>query len=171
MPYFLAKRKIKSDNVLVLYGDMPFISAESLKALISMQFKTSPAVSMLTVQTPNFRGIYASLEHYGRIIRDTAHQVAGVVEFKDASAGQKKIKEVNPGIYMFKTKWLWDNLEKIGNKNNQREYYLTDIVALAVSQGLKIQSLMVEPKEVVGINSREKILLLLKSYFNPELQN
>lgn len=157
-----SKNKVKAENILVLYGDMPFIKAESLKALIKMHFKTGAAITMLTVQAPNFKGLYASLEHYGRIVRDTTHQVARVVEFKDASVRQKKIKEVNPGIYMFNTKWLWENLPKIDNKNNQQEYYLTDIVALAVSRGLKVQSLMAEPKEVLGINSREDLAIAEK---------
>ena len=161
-----AKRKIKAENILVLYGDMPFIKAESLKALIKMHFKTGGPVTMLTAQVQNFRGLYASLEHYGRIVRNTSHQVAGVVEFKDASVHQKKIKEVNPGIYMFNTKWLWQNLEKIGNKNNQQEYYLTDIVALAVGQGLEVRSLMVEPKEVLGVNSKED-LVIAEKILNP----
>ncbi len=164
---FSAKRKIKAENILVLYGDMPFIKSGSLKELISMHFKTGAAITMLTAQVPNFRGVYTSLEHFGRIVRDTYHQIAGVVEFKDASAGQKKIKEVNPGIYMFNTKWLWENLSKIENKNKQQEYYLTDIVGLAVSQGLKARSLMVEPKEIIGINSREDLIVaekLLQNY-------
>lgn len=153
-----AKNKVKADNILVLYGDMPFIKAQSLKNLIKLHFKSGGKITMLTVESPNFRGLYSSLEHYGRIVRDTRHQVAGVVEFKDASAGQKKIREVNPGIYMFNTKWLWENLAKIGNKNKQQEYYLTDIVALAVSQGLKVQSLKTEAKEVLGVNSREDLV-------------
>ena len=161
-----AKNKIKAENVLVLYGDMPFIKAESLKELIRMHFKSGSTVTMLTVQTPNFKGIYSSLEHYGRIIRGTFHQVAGVVEFRDASTGQKKIKELNPGIYIFNAKWLWENLKKISNKNSQAEYYLTDIVALAVSQGQKVRSLMVDPKEVLGVNSRDD-LAVAERILNP----
>lgn len=162
-----ARRKVRAENILVLYGDTPFIKADSLKALITKHFKTASSISMLTAQAPNFKGIYKSLEQLGRIIRDTNHNIAGIVEFKDASAGQKKIKEINPGIYMFNTKWLWANLEKIRNNNAQGEYYLTDIVGIAISQGLKVQSLMIDPKEVLGVNSREDLAVaekLLQNY-------
>lgn len=152
-----ARRNIKAENILVLYGDMPFVKSESLKALVSLHFKKGSNVSMLTAEVKNFNGVYKSLEHYGRILRDSQHHIAGVVEYKDASAGQKKIKEINPGIYMFRTKWLWENLKKIENRNAQKEFYLTDIVGIAIAQGQKVPSLLVDAKEVLGINSREDL--------------
>lgn len=157
-----AKKRVKAENIVVLYGDMPFIKAESLKALIAMHFKTGSKISMLTSQVNNFRGMFRSLEHYGRIIRDVNHNVAGIVEYKDASLHQRKIKEVNPGIYMFNTKWLWESLSKIKNNNAQKEYYLTDIVEVAIAQKIKVHSLMVDPKEVLGVNSREDLAVAEK---------
>lgn len=154
-----ARKKIKADNILVLNGDMPFIKAESLKALIALHFKSGGKISMLTAQAPNFKGLYKSLEHAGRIVRGTNHEIVGIVEFKDASTGQKKIKEINPNIYMFKTEWLWENLAKIQNKNSQQEYYLTDIVELAVRNGQRVRSLMVNAKETLGINTKEDLKL------------
>jgi bifunctional UDP-N-acetylglucosamine pyrophosphorylase/glucosamine-1-phosphate N-acetyltransferase len=163
-----AKKKVKAENIVVLYGDMPFIKADSLKALIAMHFKSGSKISMLTCQTENFKGIYASLEHYGRILREPInHDVIDIVEFKDASPAQRKIKEINPGIYMFNTKWLWGNLEKIKNSNAQKEYYLTDIVKIAIEQGEKIHSLMVEPNEVLGVNSMEDLAIAEKVLENP----
>ena len=159
-----AKRKIHAENIVVLYGDMPFVKAESLKALIKMHLKTGGNISMLTAQTENFKGQYHSLEHYGRIIREPlGHEIIAVVEYKDASEAQKKIKEINPGVYMFNTKWLWNNLYKIQNNNAQKEFYLTDIVAVAISQGEKARSLMVDAKEVFGVNSREDLEMAEKS--------
>jgi len=152
-----AKRKVKADNVLVLYGDMPFIKAESLKALISTHFKNHNKISMLTAAVKNCSGVYSSLEHFGRIVRDSEKNISAIVEYKDASLHQKKIKEVNPGIYMFNTEWLWENLGKIKNSNAQKEYYLTDIVALAIADRQKVCSVSIEPKEVLGINSREDL--------------
>ncbi len=152
-----AKNKVKAENILVLYGDMPFIKAESLKDLIKQHFKSGSKVSMLTAETKNFKGGNVSLEHYGRIIRSPVGDIAGIVEYKDATDVQRKLKEVNPGIYMFQTKWLWENLKKIENKNKQNEYYLTDIVQIALSQGEKINSILVDTKEVLGINSREDL--------------
>ncbi len=153
----VAKKKVKAENILVVYGDMPLISSASLKALIKEHFKKRSSISMLTATAPNFLGIYNSLEHYGRIIRDSKKQISAIVEFKDASAHQKKIREVNPGIYMFNTKWLWGNLAKVKNQNAQKEYYLTDIAALAIADGKKIVSVPVDPKEVLGVNSREDL--------------
>jgi len=159
-----AKRKIHAENIVVLYGDMPFVKAESLKALIKMHLKTGGNISMLTAQTENFKGQYHSLEHYGRIIREPlGHEIIAVVEYKDASEAQKKIKEINTGVYMFNTKWLWNNLYKIQNNNAQKEFYLTDIVAVAISQGEKARSLMVDAKEVFGVNSREDLEMAEKS--------
>jgi len=153
-----AKRKVKAENIVVLYGDMPFIKAESLSELIKMHFKKGSCISMLTAQVENFKGIFQSLENYGRIIRDPiTHEVVRIVEKKDANEAQKKIKEINPGIYMFNTKWLWANLSKIKNENAQKEYYLTDIIDVAMSQGDKVNSLMVDPKEVIGVNSKEDL--------------
>ncbi|MFA5991411.1 MAG: NTP transferase domain-containing protein [Candidatus Doudnabacteria bacterium] len=152
-----AKRKVKADNIVVLYGDMPFIKAESLKQLIVAHFKNRSKISMLTATVKNFSGVYSSLEHFGRIVRDNKLNISAVVEFKDASKHQRKIKEVNPGIYMFNTKWLWENLAKVGNSNAQKEYYLTDIIALAIADKQKVSCIPVDPKEVLGINSREDL--------------
>ncbi len=154
-----AKHKAVGENILALYGDAPFIKASSLKALISLHFKSGSKISMLTARVPNFAGVYKSLEHAGRIIRDTKHGIISIVEFKDASTHQKKIKEINPGIYIFNSKWLWKNLEKIQNKNSQKEYYLTDIISLGISQGEAVKSILIDPKEVLGVNSREDLAL------------
>lgn len=154
-----AKPKVRAENILVLYGDMPFIKAESLRQLIRLHLNSGAAISMLTAQVENFRGKYESIKNYGRILRGPHHNIVGIVEVKDASVSQQRIKEVNPAVYMFKTKWLWDNLKKIGNNNVQKEYYLTDILELAVAQGQKVQSMLVEPDQVLGINSKEDLKL------------
>ena len=155
-----ARKKVKADNILVLYGDMPFIKADSLKELITMHFKTGSKISMLTAQVEDYGGIYESLEHYGRIIREPVeHNIVDIVEFKDANPAQREIKEINPGIYMFNTQWLWNNLEKIQNHNAQAEYYLTDIAKVAIENGEKIHSLMIDPKEVLGVNSPEDLAI------------
>jgi bifunctional UDP-N-acetylglucosamine pyrophosphorylase / glucosamine-1-phosphate N-acetyltransferase len=152
-----AKRKIRAENILVVYGDMPLIKSESLSQLIKTHLHAGAKISMLTAQVENFRGIYSSLEHYGRILRDAFHNIVGIVEYKDASETQKKIKEINPGIYMFSTKWLWEHIKNIENKNAQKEFYLTDIVQIALLQGETVRSLPVHPEEILGINSPEDL--------------
>jgi bifunctional UDP-N-acetylglucosamine pyrophosphorylase/glucosamine-1-phosphate N-acetyltransferase len=157
-----AKNKVKAENILVLYGDMPFIKSESLKDLIKLHLHSGAKISMLTSQVDSFKGDNISLEHYGRIIRTPLGEPAGIVEFKDATDIQRKIKEINPGIYMFNTKWLWENIKKIENNNAQKEYYLTDIVAVALNRGEKINSILVDSKEILGINSKEEFVVAEK---------
>jgi bifunctional UDP-N-acetylglucosamine pyrophosphorylase/glucosamine-1-phosphate N-acetyltransferase len=152
-----AKNFIKAENFLVLYGDMPFIKAESIRALMKAHRETSANISMLTAVAPNFEGIYNSLLSYGRIVRDAKNQIIKVVEYKDAAEDQKQINEINPGIYMFNTKWFFSHVGKISNQNAQGEYYLTDIVEVAIESGETINNLPVGAKEVIGINSREDL--------------
>lgn len=152
-----AKPKVKAENILVLYGDMPFIKAESLRELISKHLHSSAVISMMTTQVENYKGDFASLEHFGRILRDPLRNIIGVVEFKDANSAQKRIKEINPGIYMFNTKWLWENIKKIKNNNIQKEFYLTDIVQIAIQEGCVVQNLSIPPQQVLGVNSPEDL--------------
>ena len=152
-----AKKYVKGENVLVLYGDHPFIKAKSLKELIQLHHKKSSNISMFTTTVPNFKGTFEPFESFAKIIRDTNKKISKIVEFKDASSSQKKIKEVNPGMYMFNSAWLWKNLDKIKNQNAQGEYYLTDIVELAIKTREKIYNLPIDLKEVIGINSKEDL--------------
>ncbi len=167
-----AKRKIKAENILVLYGDMPFIKAENLRELIRMHLKSTSNISICTAQVENFSGIYKSLEHYGRILRDPiSHATGGIVEYKDASDEQKKIKEVSAGIFMFNTKWLWQNIEKVKNDGAQKEYYLTDLVALAAGAGETVRTLPIDPKEAIGVNSKEDLDVAEKIISDPNIAN
>lgn len=152
-----AKNKIKAENILVLYGDHPFIKAPSLKALMSLHHKKNSKLTMLTTTVKNFKGENKLFEHFGRIVRGSRKKISKIVEYKDASAGQKKIMELNPGIYMFNTNWLWEHIKNIQNKNAQGEHYLTDIVEVAISHGQQVESLAIDPKEVIGVNSREDL--------------
>lgn len=152
-----AKAKVNAENVLVLYGDMPFITEESLRKLIRLHHDQEANLSMFTAIVPNFEGQYENLSRFGRIIRNFKKEIIKITEFKDASESEKQIKEVNPGIYMFKGEWLWENIKKIKNKNTAGEYYLTDIVEIAIAQKLPIYSLDIPPREVIGINSLDDL--------------
>jgi UDP-N-acetylglucosamine diphosphorylase/glucosamine-1-phosphate N-acetyltransferase len=154
-----AKYKVTGENILVLYGDHPFIKAKSLKALMQLHHKKNSSVTMFTTVVTDFKGANKPFEHFGRIVRDSHKKISKIVEYKDASVGQRKIKELNPGLYMFNAKWLWANIKNISNKNAQQEYYLTDIVEVAISQGIKVESLRIDPKEVLGVNSKEDLKL------------
>ena len=152
-----AKSKVNAENILVLYGDMPFITEAPLRKLIRMHHDANANISMFTAKVVNFENKFVSLLHYGRIIRNFKNEIIKITEFKDASESEKQIMEINPGIYMFNAKWLWDNIKKIKNKNAQKEYYLTDIVEIAIAQKEIIHSLPIPPREIIGINSIEDL--------------
>lgn len=152
-----ARKKIKAKNVLVLYGDMPFIKAESLKKLMKLHQNQDAVISMFTAHVPSFSGRYQSMNNYGRIIRNKYNMLVKITEYKDATAKEKEIKEVNPGIYMFKTQWLWENIDKISNQNALQEFYLTDLVEVAIGEGKTIHSFKIFPEEVLGINTKEQL--------------
>ena len=154
-----AKYKITGENILVLYGDHPLIKAESLKELMRLHHRTQANISMFTATVPNFEGAYKPLAQFGRVVRNSEGAIEKIIEFKDATEEEKQIKEINPGIYMFNSQWLWQNAPKIKNDNAQAEYYLTDIVEVAIAHGETVQALPIDPKEVIGVNSPEDLKL------------
>ena len=118
---------------LVLYGDVPLIQAATLEKML-----TQPdALTLLTLHLANAAG-------YGRIVRDTAGEVTCIVEEKDASVEQRAIREINTGIVAAPTHLLRTWLAQLKNNNAQGEYYLTDIVAMAVAQGVKVTTVQPE---------------------------
>ena len=122
-------------QTLVLYGDVPLTKASTLKRLLQAG---KDGLSILTVNLANPTG-------YGRIVRDAAGQVQRIVEEKDAAPEEKKINEVNTGIMSIPSAKLADWLGRLSNKNAQGEYYLTDIVALAVAEGVPVHT--AQPQE------------------------
>ncbi len=113
-------------TLLVCYGDTPLIRSEVLAQLIAEHYKQRAAISFLTAQADAF-------SDYGRIVRDAHGRVREIVEVKRATQEQKRITEVNSGVYCFDRAWLWANLEKLP-RNSTGEYYLTDLIAVASSQ-------------------------------------
>lgn len=138
-----------TDHILVLYGDVPLISVDTLKELITTTPKN--AIGMITATLANAHG-------YGRIKRNNKHEVVAIVEEKDASTDERAIKEVNSGIYYAPSKRLHDWLPRLKNHNAQSEYYLTDIIKLAVEEHMTIHT--VQPtasEEIEGINDRVQL--------------
>ncbi len=147
-----------AESVIVLYGDHPFISAEVLSKLQSLHAENEAVISMLTAKLPNFDGDYENFLHWGRIIRDSVGSVKATREYKEASEEERKITEVNPGIYMFNTEWLWSHLSELGNENASGEYYLTELMEMAIDEGEEIVTATVDnPFEVMGINTPEEL--------------
>lgn len=133
-------------RVLVLYGDVPLTGAGTLEALVSQI--DNDTLGLLTVTLENPQG-------YGRIIRDDEGKVTSIVEQKDASDAQQQIREVNTGILAVSARRLKDWLPQLSNRNAQGEYYLTDIIAMAVEHGMQVTVSQPEDAfEVQGVNNR-----------------
>ncbi len=146
----------QSDLVLVTYGDMPLLQSSTLQDLVDLfvtlhenalqKGQQSPAITMLTVERDDPQG-------FGRIVRDDNGDIQAIVEEVDCTPAQKQIRELNPGVYCFSADWLWDNLAKI-ERSAKGEYYLTDMVGIAVSQGRAVHTIAAPTTDVDGINTR-----------------
>jgi bifunctional UDP-N-acetylglucosamine pyrophosphorylase/glucosamine-1-phosphate N-acetyltransferase len=146
-----------ADNaqVLVLYGDVPLVRSESLQGLLQ-QAQQAPA--LLTAELSDPTG-------YGRIVRDPQGQLSSVVEQKDASAPQLLIEEINTGILAAPAAVLKTLLPRVGNQNSQGEYYLPDILALAVEEGTTVATASVDSElETLGVNDRLQLQQLEREY-------
>ena len=140
--------KGKSDYVIVTYADMPLLRGEIFQKLVEMQEQNSGPISMLTVIAEDPRG-------FGRIVRKADGTVAAIVEEYVATQEQKAIKELNVGAYCFSAGWLWEALGRIQKNPQKGEYYLTDVIELAVRDGLPVQALVHDNLiETIGINTR-----------------
>jgi bifunctional UDP-N-acetylglucosamine pyrophosphorylase/glucosamine-1-phosphate N-acetyltransferase len=147
-------------NTLVLFGDVPLIQQSTLH---QMQ-QAGTGLVLLTVNLGNPTG-------YGRIVRDAQGDVMGIVEEKDATPEQREIREVNTGVILVPTQALRNWLAKLGNNNAQGEYYLTDIVGMAVQQGIAVHT--VQPAhewEIHGINSKAQLAVLERTWQQVEAE-
>ncbi len=135
-------------DVLIVCGDTPLLQIETLARLVDEHRESDADVTVLTAQPENPFG-------YGRVIRDQHGHVTSIVEEKDASAEQRQISEVSSGIYCVRYDVLFDLLHAIGNRNAQGEYYLPDIVPLALQAGQSVEAvLMHDADEMLGVNDR-----------------
>lgn len=143
-------------RTLILYGDVPLVSADSLTSF--MEQTPADGCGVLTVMLEDATG-------YGRIIRDDSYHVIAIVEEKDASDAQKQIKEANSGIMLVNTDLLADWLPKLSNENAQGEYYLTDIVKMANDAQVTVNATVVpDPMEVEGVNDKLQLANLERLY-------
>lgn len=148
-----ARRQLEDSGslVLLLSGDVPLIRAETLRKLIEQHRATDAACTILAVRLENPTG-------YGRIIRDDRGQFEKIVEQKDASEEERKVREINSGIYCFESKDLFEALKRIEPKNQQGEYYLTDVAEILNASGRKVEVFIhTDAREVSGINTRAEL--------------
>ncbi len=140
-------------DVIIACGDVPLIKPETFQALISLAEDENTGAVVLTMIQDNPTG-------YGRIIKENGRFVR-IVEEKDANDEQRKIKEVNSGTYIFKSRYLFEGLKRINTENAQGEYYLPDALNYIISSGLTVKTVpMKDPVEGRGINTREELLSL-----------
>ncbi|MCK8826751.1 bifunctional UDP-N-acetylglucosamine diphosphorylase/glucosamine-1-phosphate N-acetyltransferase GlmU [Natroniella acetigena] len=137
--------------VLVLYGDTPLLTSETLQQLIKKHKTEEAAATILTTKVDDPTG-------YGRIIRDQSDYVTKIVEEKDATVEEAKINEINTGICCFESELLWDALAKLDTDNAQGEYYLTDVPEILVAQGYSVGALSIsDTQQTIGVNTRKHL--------------
>ena len=142
-----AQKKIMDDeDVLILYGDVPLISHESLKNALN---DNHDAVILTMIPKDPFG--------YGRVLKNDSGLATEIIEEKDASPEQKKINEVFTGIMIIKGEMLLSSLDEVNNNNAAGEYYLTDVIKIASKKGVKINPIVVEETEVLGANTKSEL--------------
>jgi bifunctional UDP-N-acetylglucosamine pyrophosphorylase / glucosamine-1-phosphate N-acetyltransferase len=153
-------------TVLILCGDTPLLTADTLRAMLQAHAQSGAALSVMTAHFPEPFG-------YGRIIKGADGSVLGITEEKDATAEERQIREVNAGVYCADRDFLEGALAGLTNDNAQGEYYLTDVVRMAASQGLRCLSFPVaDPEETIGVNDRVQLAetaRVLRGRINREL--
>jgi bifunctional UDP-N-acetylglucosamine pyrophosphorylase / glucosamine-1-phosphate N-acetyltransferase len=138
-------------DLLILPGDVPLISSETLKAFVAFHTKGGYAASVMTANVDEPQG-------YGRIVRRGDNELKSIVEHRDATPEVLKISEINSSIYVFNTPALFAALTKVRNENSQSEYYLTDVIGILSAQGARVGAFKSDSAdEILGINTRKEL--------------
>ena len=142
--------KDKAKYLIVLNGDNPFFSTKTFEEIIKACREKKATVAIATAEFNNPTGL-------GRVIKDTQNHVVRIVEEKEATEDEKKIKEINAGLYCFDNKWLWENIVDV-ELSPHGEYYITDLIGMAVSEKEKVIAYKIEDnREAIGINTLEHL--------------
>ncbi|HOX10064.1 MAG TPA: NTP transferase domain-containing protein [Candidatus Omnitrophota bacterium] len=147
-----AERQLsKYDDIAVLYGDVPLVREETLRSLVASHKASGASCTVLTVDMADPSG-------YGRIVRGISGGVEAIVEEKEASAEERKIREINVGLCCFDRRDLFGAIRKIRRSRVKKEYYLTDAVAILISSGKRVRAFKTgDPDESIGMNSRSDL--------------
>ena len=137
------------DEIMVIPGDMPLVTGATVRAMLETHRSTGAAATLLTAELDEPRA-------YGRVVRREGAIVA-IVEVKDASPAQLEIREVSTSVYVFTARYLPGTLARLDTDNAQGEYYLTDVVAILVGDGLTVAGYVGDPVEGLGINSIDQV--------------
>jgi bifunctional UDP-N-acetylglucosamine pyrophosphorylase / glucosamine-1-phosphate N-acetyltransferase len=145
--------KGKAEIYLIMNGDHPLWTKETMQRLVDRHRESGAVMSLVTLETE-----HPSFWNFGRIIRDEVGAIAAIREVKDATEDEKSIQEVNPALYCFSHDWLWSALGKVDTENAQHEYYITDLLEIAVQEGQTIASVLAQDwQETLGINTPEQL--------------
>ena len=143
--------KNRKGHILILYGDVPNIKASTLQPIVNDHISNNRDLTLITAEIDDPTG-------YGRIIRDKNGNLLKIVEEKDCSDDEKKIKEWNPGIYIFKIPEVFKILNNIKTNNASKEYYLTDAIGLAQQSNMQIKAIKIaNSDEVIGVNTADQL--------------
>ncbi len=138
-------------DMIVLYGDTPLVRGETLENMLYFHHKNNNAVTVLSAVVDNPQG-------YGRIVRDESGAFTKIAEQNDATDSEKKIKEINGGMYIFKSSLLKYALSKINNNNEQKEYYLTDTVEILLNEGYSVDAIVTpDEDDIVGVDTTTQL--------------
>lgn len=141
----------RADTVMVTYGDMPLMKADTLRALRAKHEQAGACMTMLTVHADD------SMQ-FGRIVRDSTGKVLKIVEESEATDDELKIRELNCGFYCFAGSWLWEHLAQLTPSPTKQEYFLTDLVEMAVKENAPLATVTLsDPFEARGINTRVQL--------------
>ncbi len=156
---------MKNPSTLILAGDVPLINAEMIKNFYEYHNDQKSDITVLTTKIDNPSG-------YGRIIRDSSfNRLLKIVEEKDADETEKKINEINSGIYLVKTNILFDLLKEIKPNNKQKEFYLTDIIKIGNTKPLSIHPYLFQEYELIrGINSRHDLTSIAQYIYQSAIE-
>jgi bifunctional UDP-N-acetylglucosamine pyrophosphorylase/glucosamine-1-phosphate N-acetyltransferase len=144
------------EKILVLYGDHPFLKSDSIKLFSSLN---PQALTIMPAVLSDFDDWRHNFYHWGRIIRGANSNVEKIVEFKDASDEEKIVTEVNPGFMCFNKNWLQENINRLRDDNNNKEYYLTDMVKIAFEENIPVSTSNIEAREAMGVNSPDELAI------------
>ncbi len=148
-------------HIVVLAGDQPLISAETIRTILAHHEERGETITLGTVVVPDFVGIHEHLLHYGRIVRNKDGIVERIVEYKDATEEERAIREVNTSVYCFEASWLWEHVDQLGSDNASKEFYITDLIAMAMEEGKNICAIpLPDPLEGLNVNTPEQLVAI-----------
>jgi bifunctional N-acetylglucosamine-1-phosphate-uridyltransferase/glucosamine-1-phosphate-acetyltransferase GlmU-like protein len=146
-------------DVLVLAGDVPLLTAKSVKVLIEQHIASGAAATVLTSEPPDATG-------YGRIVRGADGRVKKIVEHADCTDEERALREINSGIFIFEAQALYQSLHRVDSNNAQGEFYLTDVMKILIEDGRRTGAMKLSDyREALGVNSAEELQQLEAIFF------